>query len=229
MMSTQGQASELYLTIRQLNGLLILVTFIAGGVSQIISINCPTALQEGVWGNVTCSVNKTKVAAAPSCNSSRLQFALKDESGILNPVCETPYPGTCGQAGKLNCSCVESKADIYTYQLHIMGKCKGNLICNLDCLPETSFTVSCLLGDCIKELRCSTTCEMSLIVCLPALGILVGIILSVFIWKKKIRFPRCCNQQTGEDARTKSSTPDGPVQTCGRGPTKNLPTPTSRS
>ncbi|XP_025101436.1 uncharacterized protein LOC112568371 isoform X1 [Pomacea canaliculata] len=186
MMSTQGQASELYLTIRQLNGLLILVTFIAGGVSQIISINCPTGLQEGMWGNVTCSVNKTKVAAASSCYPNRLQFAFKNESELLNPVCEIPYNETCGQAGKLNCSCVESKADIYTYQLQILGKCNETLICNIDCLPETSFTDSCQLGDCIKELRCSTTCEMLLIVLLPAFGILVGIILSVFIWKKKI-------------------------------------------
>ncbi|XP_025101438.1 uncharacterized protein LOC112568371 isoform X2 [Pomacea canaliculata] len=146
MMSTQGQASELYLTIRQLNGLLILVTFIAGGVSQIISINCPTGLQEGMWGNVTCSVNKTKVAAASSCYPNRLQFAFKNESELLNPVCEIPYNETCGQAGKLNCSCVESKADIYTYQLQILGKCNETLICNIDCLPETSFTDSCQLG-----------------------------------------------------------------------------------
>ncbi|XP_025101435.1 uncharacterized protein LOC112568370 isoform X2 [Pomacea canaliculata] len=89
--------------------------------------------------------------------------------------------------------------------------------------------VTFIAGDCKKDYGCSDTCIIGLSAGIPAFVALVSMILCVLIINGKLRFPRCCNQQTGEDARTKSSTPDDPVQTCGRGPTKNLPTPTSRS
>lgn len=115
---------------------------------QTVLITCPNTFKDGEWGNVTCSVNSTKVASAPSCYPGKLQFAFQSVSEtISNPLCETPYPGTCSQAGGRNCSCVGFKANIYTYQLSILGNRTaygdGTLICTIDCLPQTSFTASC--------------------------------------------------------------------------------------
>ncbi|XP_025100298.1 uncharacterized protein LOC112567729 isoform X2 [Pomacea canaliculata] len=148
MMSAQGQISELYLTIGQLNVLLIFVAFISGGVCQTVLITCPNTFKDGEWGNVNCSVNSTKVASASSCYPQKLQFAFQSVSETTsNPLCETPYPGTCGQAGRMNCSCVGVEANIYTYQLSILGNRTaygdGTLICSIDCQPLTSFAASC--------------------------------------------------------------------------------------
>lgn len=114
---------------------------------QTVRITCPN-FQDGKWGNVTCSVNSTKAAEASSCKPQTVKFSFQGVSEtISNPLCEATYPGPCGQAGRMNCSCVGLEANIYTYQLSILGNETayrgGTLSCSIDCLPQMSFIDSC--------------------------------------------------------------------------------------
>ncbi|XP_025100301.1 uncharacterized protein LOC112567729 isoform X5 [Pomacea canaliculata] len=203
MMSAQGQISELYLTIGQLNVLLIFVAFISGGVCQTVLITCPNTFKDGEWGNVNCSVNSTKVASASSCYPQKLQFAFQSVSETTsNPLCETPYPGTCGQAGRMNCSCVGVEANIYTYQLSILGNRTaygdGTLICSIDCQPLTSFAASCTATYAVHKQgkrTCDDTC-IGLAAGIPSAVVIVLIAIAFILTKiGVIRSPeRCCKE-----------------------------------